>query len=106
MIRKWTRMGFAAVVLLFAASGACSALPSVEQPWEIVDDPVGYSAAALEAVLYLPYRSGKSCQGAPVRAIQSTALMKRRLSSAFRPGSPGLPESSGSILAYSSSAMW
>ncbi len=52
MTGKWTRMGFAAVGLLFAAGGACSALPSVAQPWEIIDDPaaMGYSAAALEAV--------------------------------------------------------
>jgi len=52
MIGKWTRMGFAAVGLLLAASGACSALPPVAQQWEIIDDPaaLGYSVAALEAV--------------------------------------------------------
>jgi hypothetical protein len=38
-----------------------------------------------------PKRSGKSRQGAPVLAIHRTALTKLRLSSAVRPGSPGLP---------------
>ena len=38
-----------------------------------------------------PKCSGRSRQGAPTRAIHSTASMKRRLSAPERPGSPGFP---------------
>src|SRR5215472_8797444 len=38
-----------------------------------------------------PNRSGRSRHGAPVLAIQSTALRKRRLSLAVTPGSPARP---------------
>jgi hypothetical protein len=47
-----------------------------------------------------PKRSGKSRHGAPVLAIHKTALMKPRLSSAVRPGSPGLPGSRSLILRH------
>lgn len=50
-----------------------------------------------------PNRSGKSRQGAPVRAIQNTAFTNSRLSSAVRPGSPGLPGSKCAIAVHCSS---
>src|ERR1039458_625132 len=47
-----------------------------------------------------PNEGGRSRQGLPVRAIQSTASIKSRLSLPLRPGSPGLPRQSGSIFAH------
>ena len=44
---------------------------------------------------HCPNATGRSRHGAPVRAIQSTASRKRRLSAPERPRSPGLPGSSG-----------
>jgi hypothetical protein len=54
-------------------------------------------------VFHGPNRSGKSRHGAPVRAIQNTALTNIRLSWAVRPGSPDLPGSRGSIAVHCSS---
>jgi len=53
-----------------------------------------------KVVCQLPSSAGKSRQGAPVRSTHSTASMNRRLSFAWRPGSPGLPGSSGSMNAH------
>ena len=44
----------------------------------------------------LPYSAGKSRQGAPVRRIQKTALMNRRLSCAIPPHCPRCPGKCGS----------
>src|SRR5262245_31607518 len=48
-------------------------------------------------LFHFPYRSGRSCQCAPERSTHRTPLTNRRLSSAVRPGSPGLPGSRLSI---------
>lgn len=50
-----------------------------------------------------PNSSGRSRQGEPVRAIQSTASTKTRLSAAVRPGSLALPGSRSRIRAHCSS---
>ena len=50
-----------------------------------------------------PNRSGRSRHGAPVLPIQRTALMKRRLSLAVTPGSPGWPGSMSLMRSQSSS---
>jgi len=50
-----------------------------------------------------PNISGRSRQGAPTRAIQSTPSKKSRLSAADRPGSPTLPGKCGAIRAHWSS---
>src|SRR5215218_734201 len=47
----------------------------------------------LNTEFQLPNMAGRSRQGAPVRAIQSTASTNWRLSAPERPGSPGLPGS-------------
>ncbi len=52
---------------------------------------------------HLPKLACRSRQGEPVRAIQNTASTNKRLSSAVRPGSPGLPGSSGAIRAHCAS---
>ena len=46
---------------------------------------------------HLPKASGRSRQGEPVRAIHRTASTNSRLSRPLRPGSPGLPDSSGAM---------
>jgi hypothetical protein len=53
-------------------------------------------------LFHLPNRSGKSRQGTPVRAIQTTAFTNKRLSSAERPGSVRLPGRSDSIRVHCS----
>ena len=47
-----------------------------------------------------PNAGGRSRHGAPVRAIHRTASINRRLSAPWRPGSPGLPASSGAICSH------
>ena len=60
----------------------------------------------LYATLFqLPYSVGKSRQGAPVRRIQKTALMNRRLSCAIPPHCPRCPGKCGSSNAQTSSDM-
>src|SRR6188768_2948042 len=54
----------------------------------------------LKTVFQLPKKAGRSRHGLPVRTIQSTASMKRRLSLPLRPGSIGLPRQCGSIFAH------
>lgn len=54
-------------------------------------------------LLQPPYSGGKSRQGAPVLAIQKTALTNFLLSFAMLPQQPGLPGRSGSIFAHISS---
>ena len=51
----------------------------------------------LNAVFHGPKLAGRSRQGAPVLAIQSTASTNNRLSAPVRPRSPALPCSIGSI---------
>jgi hypothetical protein len=50
-----------------------------------------------------PNSGWRSRQGEPVRAIQSTASRKRRLSAPERPGSPDLPGSSGAVRSHCAS---
>jgi hypothetical protein len=50
-----------------------------------------------------PKSGCRSRQGEPVRAIQSTASRKPRLSRPRRPGSPGLPGSRGAIRSHCAS---
>jgi hypothetical protein len=52
---------------------------------------------------HFPNISGRSRQGAPTRAIQSTPSKKSRLSAADRPGSPTLPGKSDAMRAHCSS---
>ena len=49
------------------------------------------SVAVIIAVLYFPYRSGRSCQCAPERITQRTALTNNRLSGPVRPRSEAFP---------------
>ena len=56
-----------------------------------------------QTLLQLPGSAGRSRHGAPVRAIQSTASTKRRLSLPLAPGSPGLPGASGAIRSHCAS---
>src|SRR6516164_5694671 len=51
-------------------------------------------------VNHLPNASGRSRHGEPVRAIQRTASINRRLSRPLPPGSPTLPGSSGAIRSH------
>ena len=50
-----------------------------------------------KTLFQLPNDGGRSRQGAPARAIQSTASTNRRLSSPCRPLSPCLPVTNGSM---------
>ena len=52
---------------------------------------------------HFPNASGRSRQGAPTRAIQSTPSMNSRLSAADRPGSPILPGKCGAMHDHCSS---
>jgi hypothetical protein len=54
-------------------------------------------------VNHLPNASGRSRHGEPVRAIQRTASMKRRLSRPLLPGSPTLPDRCGAIRSHCAS---
>src|SRR3954462_12462436 len=54
----------------------------------------------LKIEFQFPNISGRSRQGAPTRAIQSTASRNRRLSAADRPGSPILPGRSGATRSH------
>ena len=54
----------------------------------------------LKTVFQFPKKGGRSRHGLPVRTIQSTASMNRRLSLPLRPGSVGLPRQCGSIFAH------
>ena len=56
-----------------------------------------------KALFQAPNSGGRSRHGAPVRAIQSTASTKSRLSAPVRPRSPALPCSMGSIRSHWSS---
>ena len=56
-------------------------------------------------VPHLPYSGGKSRHGAPVRNIQKTALINRRLSFATPPHCPLCPGRRGSSKAHASSVM-
>src|SRR6188768_1610134 len=49
----------------------------------------------LKTVFQFPKKAGRSRHGLPVRTIQSTASMNRRLSPPLRPGSIGLPRQCG-----------
>ena len=57
------------------------------------------------AIPHLPYSGGKSRHGAPVRNIQKTALINRRLSFATPPHCPLCPGRRGSSKAHASSVM-
>ena len=58
------------------------------------------SRKRVKVLFQWPNDPGKSRQGLPVRAIQSTASTNSRLFLPLRPGSPGLPRHSGSIFAH------
>ena len=70
----------------------------IEKPFENIGlYPV---SEALEDAIPGAELAGRSRQGLPVRAIQSTASTKRRLSPPLRPGSDSFPRQCGSILAH------
>jgi hypothetical protein len=52
----------------------------------------------------LPNTSGRSRQGAPARASQSTASINSRLSAPLRPGSPTLPGKCAAIRSQTASS--
>src|SRR2546423_4876584 len=56
-----------------------------------------------KTLFQLPNAGGRSRQGAPARAIQSTASTNRRLSSPCRPLSPSLPGTSRSMRSHCAS---
>src|SRR5882672_985595 len=58
------------------------------------------SRKRVKVLFQWPNDAGRSRQGLPVRAIQSTASTNRRLLLPLRPGSPTLPRQSGSIFAH------
>src|SRR5258706_15802445 len=58
------------------------------------------SRKRLKTLFQAPNSAGRSRQGLPLRAIQSTASTKRRLSPPLRPGPDSFPRQCGSILAH------
>src|SRR5215212_12218113 len=84
----WTRLMVPSAMTYSKSGSPRSALNARSNtPW------LAHRRKRLNTEFQLPNMAGRSRQGAPVRAIQSTASTNWRLSAPERPGSPGLPGS-------------